>query len=225
MGNMNLREQPNAIRPGRSKRVYAPMAGTGYPTPPSSNYHQQQPIAPSPNPGTAAAPPPPSFGYQQQQQQPSTAPKPKPKIDPNQIPSPVEIQLQDEQMYQHEPYGTCSQSPLPLSTTTFHTIDQGNCNPRFLRTTLREFPYTPELDRDTHLPFGLVVQPLAALHPNDEPVPLASVTNEDGPIRCNRCKAYINPGCQFIDGGRKFICNLCGFTNGGMNRDWLTFFE
>lgn len=220
MGNMNLREQPNAIRPGRSKRVYAPMTGTGYPTPPSSNYQQQQPIAPSPNPGTAAAaPPPPSFGYQQQQQEPSTDPKPKPKIDPNQIPSPVEIQLQDEQMYQHEPYGTCSQSPLPLSTTPFHTIDQGNCNPRFLRTTLREFPYTPELDRDTHLPFGLVVQPLAALHPNDEPVPLAGVTNEDGPIRCNRCKAYINPGCQFIDGGRKFICNLCGFTNGGTNRD------
>ena len=30
-----------------------------------------------------------------------------------------------------------------------------------------------------------------------------------GPLRCRRCKAYINPFVKFVDGGRKFICNLC----------------
>ncbi|KAI7857087.1 Sec23/Sec24 trunk domain-containing protein [Circinella umbellata] len=104
-------------------------------------------------------------------------------------------------------------SPLPLSTTHFKTIDQGNCNPRFMRCTVKEVPKTSDLVKDSHLPFGLAVQPLADLHSKDEKIPLAITTNPEGPVRCNRCKGYINPACQFIDGGRKFICNLCGFSN------------
>ena len=34
-----------------------------------------------------------------------------------------------------------------------------------------------------------------------------------GPIRCGRCRAYINPFFAFIDGGRSFQCNLCGMVN------------
>uniref|UniRef100_A0ACD5YJU3 Uncharacterized protein n=1 Tax=Avena sativa TaxID=4498 RepID=A0ACD5YJU3_AVESA len=34
-----------------------------------------------------------------------------------------------------------------------------------------------------------------------------------GPIRCSRCKAYINPFMSFVDQGKIFICNLCGFSN------------
>lgn len=32
-------------------------------------------------------------------------------------------------------------------------------------------------------------------------------------IIVSRCKAYINPFVQFVDGGRRFVCNLCGFAN------------
>ncbi|KAK7847496.1 protein transport protein sec24-like [Quercus suber] len=32
---------------------------------------------------------------------------------------------------------------------------------------------------------------------------------EIGPVRCSRCKAYINPFMKFIDQGRRFICNFC----------------
>ena len=108
-----------------------------------------------------------------------------------------------------------SSSPLPLSTTNFKTIDQGNCNPRFMRCTLKGVPKTCDLVKDSRLPFGLAVQPLADLHPEDEKTHLATTTNPDGPVRCNRCKGYINPACRFVDGGRKFICNLCGFSNTG----------
>ncbi|KAI8147373.1 Sec23/Sec24 trunk domain-containing protein [Fennellomyces sp. T-0311] len=149
-----------------------------------------------------------------QQQQPYQQPsKPKPRIDPNQIPSPVQLQLMDEQTYQEEYYGTMSQSPLPLATTNFKAIDQGNCNPRFMRATVKEIPSNSDLIRDSHLPFGLCVQPLADLHPDEEPIPVATTTNPDGPVRCTRCKAYINPACRFTDGGRKFTCNLCEFNN------------
>ena len=34
-----------------------------------------------------------------------------------------------------------------------------------------------------------------------------------GPIRCIRCRTYINPFFSFLDGGRSFQCNLCGMVN------------
>ncbi|KAI9314549.1 hypothetical protein BX666DRAFT_2052907 [Dichotomocladium elegans] len=191
------------------------------PVPPLQTYGQA--TAPPAQPQAIGTPPNPThYQHQQQSLQPSGSqqagyqqgpPKPKPKIDPTHIPSPVQMQQANEAIFLTEHYGTCSQQTIPLSTTDHKTIDQGNCNPRFMRATLREIPKSPDLVRDTHLPFGLVVQPLAKLHPEDEPVPLATTTGEDGPIRCSRCKGYINPACQFTDGGRKFNCNLCGFTN------------
>jgi len=33
-----------------------------------------------------------------------------------------------------------------------------------------------------------------------------------GPVRCIRCKAYMSPLMQFIDGGRRFQCLLCKAT-------------
>ncbi|KAG8134671.1 hypothetical protein E2320_007764, partial [Naja naja] len=36
---------------------------------------------------------------------------------------------------------------------------------------------------------------------------------ENGPIRCNRCKAYMCPFMQFIEGGRKYQCGFCNCVN------------
>ena len=36
-----------------------------------------------------------------------------------------------------------------------------------------------------------------------------------GPVRCNRCKAYICPFMQFTDGGRKFQCGFCSCNTEG----------
>jgi hypothetical protein len=38
---------------------------------------------------------------------------------------------------------------------------------------------------------------------------------EMGPVRCVRCKAYMCPNMQFIDGGRRFHCLLCKATTEG----------
>lgn len=41
---------------------------------------------------------------------------------------------------------------------------------------------------------------------------------EMGPVRCNRCKAYMSPFMQFIDAGRRFQCMFCkATTEGKMN--------
>lgn len=143
-------------------------------------------------------------------------PNTKPRIDPNQLPSPIQIQAKDEEHYQRpdQYYGTCTRDTVPLASTDFKTLDQGNSNPRFMRATLNDVPQTHDLVRDTGLPFGLIIQPLAATHPEDAAIPLVPLMSENAePTRCTRCKGYLNPWCKYIDAGRKFVCNLCDFEN------------
>ena len=53
------------------------------------------------------------------------------------------------------------------------------------------------------------MQPMARPSPGEAPLATVDMTVLGGPLRCRRCKAYINPNVKFIDGGRKFVCNLC----------------
>ncbi|KAG1451230.1 hypothetical protein G6F56_008137 [Rhizopus delemar] len=135
---------------------------------------------------------------------PARDPK-KPKIDPNLIPSPIEQRMRD--IENNDCFYTCSNDPLPSAIANFECIDQGNCDPRFIRPTLREVPKESQFVGDTGLPFGLVIQPLA------HEVPLVMLSNNEGPVRCHRCKGYLNPWCRYTDLGRKFTCNLCEFDN------------
>ncbi|CEP19247.1 hypothetical protein [Parasitella parasitica] len=198
-------------KPGRNKRIYAQMPGT-----PSPN--AQQPLPPQQQPQTL--PQQPTAHQQTIQQQRKAVNTPlglpprsgaKPRIDPDQIPSPVQIQLMDMAKYEvpNYYYGTCdTQEALPLANTDFRTLDQGNCNPRFMRCTLQTIPGASDLIRDTGLPFGLVLQPLAKLHADDAALPVVPLA-----ARCSRCKAYVNPWCKFTQGGQRFVCNLCDFEN------------
>jgi protein transport protein SEC24 len=65
---------------------------------------------------------------------------------------------------------------------------------------------------------GAIVTPLAELDPTDVPnqVPLIDYTANEI-VRCNRCRAYINPFVKFVNMGKDFVCNFCGFTNEGLS--------
>uniref|UniRef100_A0A0C9RVY2 Putative vesicle coat complex copii subunit sfb3 n=2 Tax=Ixodidae TaxID=6939 RepID=A0A0C9RVY2_AMBAM len=65
--------------------------------------------------------------------------------------------------------------------------------------------------RQTALPFALCISPFARQAPGESALPLSDF-GEDGPVRCNRCKAYMCPLMQFIDGGRRFQCVFCKAT-------------
>ncbi|KAJ3149333.1 COPII coat Sec23p-Sfb3p heterodimer component [Geranomyces michiganensis] len=134
------------------------------------------------------------------------------RIDPNQVPSPITAQEADQVLYEESAFSTLSKSVPPLASTKFRAIDEVNCNPRFIRLTTYNIPCTEELTNTTSIPLGMIVQPLAELAPDEEPIELVDC-GEKGPVRCNRCKAYVNPNFMWTDGGRKFVCNLCSMEN------------
>ncbi|EXB73718.1 Protein transport protein Sec24-like protein [Morus notabilis] len=130
------------------------------------------------------------------------------KIDPNQIPRP----LPSSSVTVHATrQGNQANSPPP-ATCDYIVKDTGNCSPRYMRCTVNQIPCTADLLNTSGMPLALLVQPLALPHPSEEPIQVVDF-GESGPVRCSRCKGYINPFMKFIDQGRRFICNLCGFTD------------
>ncbi|KAJ2995947.1 COPII coat Sec23p-Sfb3p heterodimer component [Globomyces sp. JEL0801] len=89
---------------------------------------------------------------------------------------------------------------------------KGSSNPRFIRSTMYNIPTTSDVLKSSHIPFGIVIQPLADLAPEEAPIPVVDF-GKSGPPRCSRCKAYVNPHFRFLSGGRTFTCNLCGMSN------------
>ncbi|GAB2298232.1 Protein transport protein Sec24C [Dionaea muscipula] len=130
------------------------------------------------------------------------------KIDPNQIPRPIP----SASIILHETRQRNQANPPPPSTSEYIVRDTGNCSPRYMRCTINQIPCTVDLLATSGMQLALLVQPLALPHPSEEPIQMVDF-GEGGPVRCSRCKGYINPFMKFIDQGRRFICNLCGFTD------------
>ncbi|KAJ2617786.1 COPII coat Sec23p-Sfb3p heterodimer component [Coemansia sp. RSA 1365] len=198
--------------PGASAAGYAPsvgpqtfVPGAQAPAPVSAADagYARSPGVPGSSPGIA---------QQQQQTQPPPYEPPRPRIDPTHMPTPISVHMHDQEIHNEQPYSTAQKTNIPMASTNFTAIDDGNCNPRFVRLTMYSVPHTAELLRTSHMPLGMVVQPLADLAPTEEPVKLIDF-GEEGPIRCLRCKTYINPYMVFINGGKHFVCNICRHEN------------
>ncbi|KAI8801010.1 Sec23/Sec24 trunk domain-containing protein [Cladochytrium replicatum] len=142
--------------------------------------------------------------------QPHQPQQPRPRIDPNQIPSPVAVQETDQNNYNAQAFMSMAKGVPPLALTEYTAVDEGNAIPRFIRATTYNIPLNDETAGSSNLPMGLVIQPLADLGPKEQPI-LVVDFGPEGPVRCQRCRAYINPFVVFTEGGRKFACNLCAF--------------
>lgn len=157
---------------------------------------------PQPNYG-GAYPGTPNYGSQ-----PGPPPPPK-RLDPDSIPSPIQVIEDDRSNRGSEPFvtGVRGQVP-PLVTTNFLVKDQGNASPRYIRCTSYNIPCTSDMAKQSQVPLAAVIKPLATLPP-EETLPYLVDHGESGPVRCNRCKAYMCPFMQFIEGGRRFQCCFC----------------
>ncbi|KAJ6801478.1 protein transport protein Sec24-like [Iris pallida] len=220
---------PAAAGPQLGQQPYAgppapfSVQPAGPPMPPSGNpmwQAQAQPGA-SPMPGSMQAPPrmfgmppgqmgqlppvPQVMGHSSLGGTQVSTPS---KIDPNQIPRPIpssSVTLFETRQ------GNQVGNPPPAGSE-YIVRDTGNCSPRLMRCTMNQIPCTADLLSTSSMPLALMVQPLALPHPEEEPVQVVDF-GESGPLRCSRCKGYINPFMRFVDHGRRFICNLCGFTD------------
>ncbi|KAF8371535.1 sec-24.1 [Pristionchus pacificus] len=173
-----------------------PPGPPGYPAGPpgAPGAPQGYPGGPPGAPGYPGGPP----GMPQQRAQ---------RLDPNMMPSVV--QLQEDDLVRAGLFGTGrdhAENP-PLSGTPFYAQDQGNTNPRMMRASLYVAPQTQELLKVTQIPFVFALSPFAKLDERERAPPI--VEYEQGPVRCARCKAYMCPYMEFIEGGTKFRCPFC----------------
>lgn len=208
-----------------SANVGTPQGTLGNPQqqPPKTSFMPQQQQMASSQP---IQQPPPTQTTQQQTQQTqqqgtttpgnttqqpgTTPPQNKPRIDPNQIPSPVLGKYPD--LFKKHTYRTVASAIPPPANYNVLSMDEGNCNPKFIRPTISIAPQSKDMLNESALYFGAVLQPLAELDPEEGPIPVVNF-GEIGPIRCKRCRAYINPFVTFTSNGTKYTCNICEMSN------------
>lgn len=131
------------------------------------------------------------------------------EIDPDSVPDPITVNLKNQEDFSKRgTYSTVSEDNPPLVATEVAIQDDGNASPRVMRSSLYAVPNTPELLNMCKIPFAVAIRPLAHPTGSDAPIPVVD-HGGDGPIRCSRCKAYVNAGFKFVDGGRSFLCNMC----------------
>ncbi|PCH35320.1 hypothetical protein WOLCODRAFT_156015 [Wolfiporia cocos MD-104 SS10] len=85
-----------------------------------------------------------------------------------------------------------------------------NADPSYQRSTLNTIPVSSSLLNKSKIPLALIITPYRSLKEGDEPVPLVTDTVI---ARCRRCRTYINPYVQFIDGGNRWRCCMCNMSN------------
>uniref|UniRef100_A0A673KVT8 Protein transport protein Sec24C-like n=1 Tax=Sinocyclocheilus rhinocerous TaxID=307959 RepID=A0A673KVT8_9TELE len=180
-----------------------PMASQGPPMAQANHIHPTQPgMPPGPiNASLSGSPPQPGMqGYPPQQNGEHQC---------RCLFSQIQVIEDDKANKGSEPFttGVRGQAP-PLVTTKFQVKDQGNASPRYIRCTAYNMPCNSDMAKQSQVPLAAVIKPLAPL-PLDETPPYLLDHGESGPIRCNRCKAYMCPYMQFIEGGRRFQCGFC----------------
>ena len=84
-----------------------------------------------------------------------------------------------------------------------------NAHYSYQRSTVNAIPSSNSTVSKSKIPLGLVITPYRSVKEGDEPVPVVTDTII---ARCRRCRTYINPYVQFIDGGNRcvwFYCSSC----------------
>jgi protein transport protein SEC24 len=88
-------------------------------------------------------------------------------MDMDQIPNPIEVANVNNAKYAGDFETNEAGKIPPLITTDFICKDMGNCNPRFIRSTMYSVPANPDLLKQSKMPIVLNLTPFAELRPEE----------------------------------------------------------
>nr|CAB3265936.1 protein transport protein Sec24C [Phallusia mammillata] len=205
-GPQGMPPGPQGMPPGPQGMPPGPQ---GMPPGPQGMPQRPQGMAPPPSagqpqPGYPNQPGPGMHPYPNQ-----AAPAPAKRLDPDAMPSPIQVIEDDKTSRGGEVFRTEGRGLVPpLITTPFTVEDLGSASPRFVRCATYNLPGTADMAKNCQVPMSIHIKPMANL-PEGEAPPLLVDHGQNGPIRCKRCKAYMCPQFNFIDGGRRFQCVMC----------------
>ncbi|KAI1112518.1 hypothetical protein F5Y14DRAFT_265111 [Nemania sp. NC0429] len=195
-----LNADPSANAGGQF--LHAPASPNLFPAPANAPYNPASPATPAEFAARTGQPQAPAF----------VSTSGAGGVSPDDIPSVPVSRDVPQQYYLNNVYPTFERHVPPPATISFVAYDQGNSSPKFTRLTMNNIPASAESLRGTGLPLGLILQPLAPLQTGELDIPVLDF-GDQGPPRCHRCRAYINPFMMFRSGGSKFVCNLCTYPN------------
>ena len=92
--------------------------------------------------------------------------------------------------------------------------EEFNAPSHFVRSAYSRLPSSSRMAQGIRGPMGLSFQPLAPASPEPPTVNFSTVGSI---VRCRRCRTYINPFVVWEASGRRWTCNLCGFSNETLN--------
>lgn len=101
---------------------------------------------------------------------------------------------------------------LPGANADTIGVDDGSAPLRFMRLTTNALASDPSVMAKSGVPLAVVLSPFADPAPGESPVPVVDFSAKDssgGPLRCDKCHTYANPGFKFLSGGAQFQCNVC----------------
>lgn len=135
---------------------------------------------------------------------------------------------------QLKPFLTFQNAVAPTAGTQYVTVDQGTASAKFMRSTMYNIPENDQLRQASKLPVAVTIRPFAPLLASEEPIPVVDMTqlgsgsgsgtDDQGPIRCRRCRTYMNPSMQHTF-NNKFTCNICHFGNNVVPPEYRTMFN
>ena len=95
--------------------------------------------------------------------------------------------------------------------------DEFNAPLHFVRGSYSRLPSSAAMGSKIRGPMGFVFQPLAAAPEGHREPPTVNFSTVGSIVRCRRCRTYINPFVMWEASGRRWTCNLCGFSNETLN--------
>ncbi|EGG14544.1 putative transport protein [Cavenderia fasciculata] len=145
---------------------------------------------------------PPQAGMVQPQPQQGQNAQADNRINMSQVPNPATVLDQ----FKGFVWNSASGDMPPPSSVQQYLVDQQNSTPLFMRSTMYTIPESDDVLSASSLPLAIHITPLAST------VPVID-HGVNGPVRCSRCHAYINPNAVFLNNGKFFACKLCDYEN------------